>query len=655
MISGTNLSLQAQVDDDTATVTAQITDASGDTNTVQGLVERSGLIWANNLPLAAGTNFLTVTATDAGGYSATTNLTVVQSAVTVTVDPLPGNQLNQSSVTVTGTVSDTNETVYVNGVTATVHADGTWTACMVPASSTETSTFNVQAYSSDSTLDGSQASSQPQPPALVLMSYQMQTGHSSEGTGENQSIQWDYLAGGDWSTRRYPTGNGSASGWSANDPDIPPDGTDYTSPVVTSDQGETFAPTWQISEDNIIENGENLQTSTKLTLGIVPGGQTPMGGIAHYVVVLAANEFSDLNDDNNIFGLNMGGASQGDLPDPPGWIQVNDSTPLTDMGITNADGTRPGFATFTGPADAITTFTLTSTQSSLTKDKTFPQSDIQPMNLELTVVSNSAVQINGTTNWATVENPSNYVIVQATLNPANSMYSDWFTTNLAWSGGTPVPGNPLQCEVSTAASTNITVTASVGSYTNSIEVWVIWGTVQIFVSGNNPTNAPSFIPAGESNQLGVVYYGNSNSAAGQICAIATITPAGVPSVITNGWNVFQYRMSHDFDDGHPSSVYFDSTWQPDGPQADFKTTSPDTGNMLYTIDGPNIASFQNTNSSETYNNFYDYITWNSQICCATNNLWHFEGRWKFDQTPQITFTLVETGNLTLPSSPYYAP
>jgi hypothetical protein len=179
--------------------------------------------------------------------------------------------------------------------------------------------------------------------------------------------------------------------------------------------------------------------------------------------------------------------------------------------------------------------------------------------------------------------------------------------------------------------------------------------VQILVSGANPTNAPTFILGDQSNELGVVYYSNSNSARGQICAVATITPVGVHSVITNGWNVFQYRMSHDFDDGQRSTNYFDSTWQTDGPVSDFKTVIPDSGDMLYTIDGPNIANFDNTNSSETYNNFYDYITWNSQICCSTNNFWYFEGRWKANQTPQITFTGLGTGNITLPTSPYYPP
>jgi hypothetical protein len=371
-ISGTNFNLQAQVDDDTATVTAQMTDATGDTNTVQGLVERSGLVWAHNLPIAAGTNTLTVTATDAGGYSTTTNLTVVQSAVTVSVNPLSGTNLNQSSVTVTGTVSDTNETVYVNGVQATVHTDGTWTACMVPASPTGTATFTVQAYSSDSTLDGSQTSDQEQAPTIVLADYQMQTGHSSGGDGENQSAQWDYAAGGNWAKMHYPSGNGPEGGWDIGglDPDIPPDGTDYAPPIVASDQGETLAPTFQISDEHITEGDDNLQTKTKTTPAIIPSDQEQPGGVDAYLVEVTANEFSDLANDENIFGLNLGGANQGDLQDPPQWMQINGQS-VDNSGITNDDGSLPGLVPIYGPSATPLALSVAFTQSYTNNDHPF--------------------------------------------------------------------------------------------------------------------------------------------------------------------------------------------------------------------------------------------------------------------------------------------
>jgi hypothetical protein len=454
VVSGTNFNLQAQVDDDTATVTAQITDQNGDTNTVQGLVERSGLVWGNNLPLAAGTNVLTVTATDAGGYSSTTNLTLVQSAVTVTVNPLSGSNLNQSSVTVTGTVSDTNETVYVNGVQANVHPDGTWTACMVPVSANGTAAFNVQAYSSDSMLDGSQTADQEQPPTIVLADYQMQTGESSAGTGENQNAQWDYLAGGNWGTGRYPNGYGTGGGWlSARDPVIPPDGPDYTQPVVTSDQGETFAPTWQISNENITEDGDNLKTFTKTTLEIIPEGQATVGVTAYYVLQLAMNEFSDLENDENVSGLNLGGANQGDLPDPPEWVMVNGQT-LTGMHVTNADGTLPGYVIVSGPAGTPLTVTLASTQYYMNNDQTFPQSDVQIYQLVSRCVATTPVN-QARTNIGVCEQVNLFF-----LNPV------LMTTNVTWSttaGSLSVTSGITNQFTAPDIATNVTVTATVAN------------------------------------------------------------------------------------------------------------------------------------------------------------------------------------------------
>ena len=106
VISRSSFTFVGQVDDSTAQVTASIVDANGDTNNVQGLVERDGTVWVNNLPLSAGTNVLTLTATDAAGNVSTTRLTLYRCNVLVTLDPLAGDRLNQSFVSVSGTVSD---------------------------------------------------------------------------------------------------------------------------------------------------------------------------------------------------------------------------------------------------------------------------------------------------------------------------------------------------------------------------------------------------------------------------------------------------------------------------------------------------------------------------------------------------------------------
>ena len=239
-IGGSSFTLQAQVDDNTATVTAQIVDANGDTNMVQGLVERSGLVWIQNLPLATGTNTLTVTATDAAGNTSVTNLALVQSTVTVSMNLLSSDQQNQWPVTVTGMVSDPSCAVTVNGVPAQVNSDGTWEADDVLVSPTGVASFDVEVYSgnasslaasrksnslvhaNDAGTDNSIASqmlNQLQQATVVAsdysgVGYYVWTTNAndmgqSNGYFQDETLIWDYVSGGTWN---YSDSFGPASG-----------------------------------------------------------------------------------------------------------------------------------------------------------------------------------------------------------------------------------------------------------------------------------------------------------------------------------------------------------------------------------------------------------------------------------------------------------
>ncbi|HTB82830.1 MAG TPA: hypothetical protein VK742_04180 [Candidatus Sulfotelmatobacter sp.] len=126
VVAGTNFMLQGMLDDATATVTV----SEGASN-YPAMLERNGRFSTANLPLS-GTNLLTVSATNVAGYGVSQTLTLIQGAVTATIDPLPASQLAQEFVTVTGSVSDTNHDVYINGVKATVSGDPTWSANNVP-------------------------------------------------------------------------------------------------------------------------------------------------------------------------------------------------------------------------------------------------------------------------------------------------------------------------------------------------------------------------------------------------------------------------------------------------------------------------------------------------------------------------------------------
>jgi hypothetical protein len=217
-ISGSNFTLQAQVDDPTATIAASIVDTNGDTNVVQGLVERDGTVWIQNLPLAAGTNTVTLTATDAAGNASSNSFDVVQSSVSLSIDPISDDQLNQSSVTVYGTVSDATLSVYVNGVQATVNDDGTWEADSVPVSDDGTVSLMAQAGIDEGDIVVSATLDQAQPARVGLMNYSYKLQESGSGVNSSWTIDWSYLSGGNqslsssllgglWSYTAYPAGD----------------------------------------------------------------------------------------------------------------------------------------------------------------------------------------------------------------------------------------------------------------------------------------------------------------------------------------------------------------------------------------------------------------------------------------------------------------
>jgi len=111
-----------------------------------------------NVPLADATNVFALTATDAWGNSATTNITVCQSSLTLGITPIDPNQLFQPTVSLTGTVSDPTCTVWVNGIQATNNGDGTWQATGVPVTPGGTASFVVSAYPAGHDLQADAAS-----------------------------------------------------------------------------------------------------------------------------------------------------------------------------------------------------------------------------------------------------------------------------------------------------------------------------------------------------------------------------------------------------------------------------------------------------------------------------------------------------------------
>ncbi len=156
-VSGSSFTVDGQVSDATVAVAATIADNTGNTNAVKGLVERTGKFWLENLPLSSGTNTVTLTVTDAAGNSTTTSFGVVQSAVTLTVNPVtPASDLWKKHINLYGTVSDASCAIWVNGVKGHNNGDGTWSASNVPVNDGGTASFTATGYApSEQQPDGS--------------------------------------------------------------------------------------------------------------------------------------------------------------------------------------------------------------------------------------------------------------------------------------------------------------------------------------------------------------------------------------------------------------------------------------------------------------------------------------------------------------------
>ena len=147
-ISGTSFTWRGTVDDPTVALSAQITDTNGDTNVVGGVIERNGNFWVDNIPLAPGTNWLTLTATDIKGNVTTNTIYVVQSSVALNItymDPSPPRAPSPS----TARSARTNYTVWVNGVMVTnTNWDGTvyvWSANNVPVNGAGSAVIQARA------------------------------------------------------------------------------------------------------------------------------------------------------------------------------------------------------------------------------------------------------------------------------------------------------------------------------------------------------------------------------------------------------------------------------------------------------------------------------------------------------------------------------
>ena len=397
-ISGSSFTLQAQVDDATAKIAATIIDSNNNTNTIQGLVERNGTVLAQNLPLSGGTNWLTIVAKDAAGNASTTCLALFQSDVALTLNPLPSDQLNSSSVNVYGTVGDPTVAVYVNGVQASVNVDGTWEADAVSPNSSCGTAFNVQAGVDTDHIVASQTFYQPHPVIVCLKSY---TGHQHRSFEEtffcldpgkidgydNDTIGWDSKTGGLLQCNGNSTQEGDEGG-----------PYNYSQNLPAGD-GMIFPP-WEYANTPVIwiynVQCESIrsygQRYTETHVMIKPQDQASAMENELYLVRAAASEISDPAHDGFFGSYGYLICTDpwwwyGDSPLPPEWLQIRGQT-LVNSGIMNEDdGSVWGETIVSAPAGVNVDVTPVATRVHRNWDYTF---DVQAdeANLQLAVDNN---------------------------------------------------------------------------------------------------------------------------------------------------------------------------------------------------------------------------------------------------------------------------
>lgn len=358
-ISASSFTVQAQVDDITANVTAAITGANGDSSSVPVTIEQNGTAWAQ-LPLLAATNTLTLTATDAAGNKSIVSSTLYQSSVMVTVTPLVANQLNQSSVDVTGTVSDPTDAVVVNGVQAYYVDDaGDWEADGVPVSATGTATMIVQVYMGDPVLLGQVSVNQAQPATVALADWSQVLSFQDPWSDENTSVGWDSQVGGSynyWGTitgEEYPFASHSYN---------------VTGPLSTN---LVLPPAWECAAFNESISGWEVDNATQSKVVIIPPGQGQLGTTNLYLVYASAMNFSYVSFRYSGQPVEFSYyEAAGDLALPPEWLQIQHHT-LVNSGITNTDGSVWGCTLISAAAAASPDVTPLAMQVYGVNDYTF--------------------------------------------------------------------------------------------------------------------------------------------------------------------------------------------------------------------------------------------------------------------------------------------
>lgn len=273
--------------------------------------------------------------------------------------------------------------------------------------------------------------------------------------------------------------------------------------------------------------------------------------------------------------------------------------------------------------------------------------------------------VTGAKNWAAVKGAGD-VIIQATLAPN----TDAAAAAVTWTGGTAVPGQPRQRKVSKTTSAHTTVTATAGSSSDHVDVWILFATLQVRSTNGTTTSAlnnKAFPPGYGGNVLGELTDEDNGITVGEglgkVEIAATLSPAGAGAVVQAGWDIKRWIVFKDFSNGALSSS---SAGQDDTSLPQYKDLVPDPDDKIYDIDGPTVGNnFGVNHTKETYNNFTQWVTWNGDKASG-DVTWHFQARVDDDLDPahrnpdgsgndDTVLIDVDSGTITIPGAAHFAP
>jgi hypothetical protein len=270
------------------------------------------------------------------------------------------------------------------------------------------------------------------------------------------------------------------------------------------------------------------------------------------------------------------------------------------------------------------------------------------------------------TNWLTVTDifgpqeipdpsPRGDCVVQADTLPQNNA-AEW--SQIAWNGGEPVPGKPNQRRVRRQATGTTTITASIGASAQTLVLWSMWAHVTMLTTGPRPSQAKRW-SEGElfpgPDQCGAVEvqaFSMGKNARGQVIAVAKLLPRGVGKILVAAskhalFNIRRELTCHDFVDGAKSKHKKSFVTWVDDTLATMQVITSAGNDELYDTDAPDLPGA--TRTSETYNNFRQWLEWDRRPC-SNYAYWYFQARWK-DQ--KVTLKDVGQGSITLPAQAFY--